>query len=81
MDSQVLDMIDVLNERSRWALGIASLIAVHPYASDEVRDAADRAARDLEQIKGQVRRLEDRLSEIDARARPRLAKPQSDQDI
>ena len=55
MNTRTLDLIDQCNERSRWALGIVSMIAVHCDTADDVKDAAACASRQLEDLRQLLR--------------------------
>ena len=55
MNTRTLNLIDQCNERSRWALAIVSMIAVHCDTDDDVKDAAACAMRQLEVLRQLLR--------------------------
>lgn len=57
MDDRVLDIIDRLNEHGRWALGIATMLALYEDTSGDARDAADCAASHLRDMRRLLREL------------------------
>lgn len=66
MANDVLKIIDQLNERTRWAYGILSMISQYgELADDDVKESAACAARQIEDARGLLRELLDLTRQSD----------------